>query len=452
MVLASALAILLASVPTAPAKLPLRPCFAQGVAAKCGTLPVPENRDTGRGRKIGLKVVVIPAARQPARRDAFTYLAGGPGGAAASEMPATAVSLWSRVHERRDILLVDQRGTGASHALECPAPAEKLGTERELRAYLDRCTASLEGDATQYGTAAAADDLEAVRVALGYRKLDVYGTSYGATVAQVYLARHPNAVRSVVLDGGTLVDIPFYSRFAPNGQRAIDQIARRCAEAGACARAFPRWAQQLRSLVKAWNAHPVRVAKAGTLSGDGLAGVIQSMTLNAESAASVPLVVARAAAGKHASLAPFIQDEDMTRSIMYWSIWCNESWVGLDAAGPWGTYLDGNAADALETYRMVCKYFPKHAEPASSKTRVRSNVPLLALVGGADPQDPIGNLAGLTSAMPNSRAVVVPGLGHAIGQYGCLPNLVGQFVERADAKRLDARCARSIKPPPFVLR
>jgi pimeloyl-ACP methyl ester carboxylesterase len=196
----------------------------------------------------------------------------------------------------------------------------------------------------------------------------------------------------------------------------------------------------------------VRVAKAGTLSGDGLAGVIQSMTLNAESAASVPLVVARAAAGKPAPLAPFIQDEEMTRSIMYWSIWCNESWVGLDTAGPWGTYLDGNTADALETYHMVCKYFPKHAEPASIKTRVRSNVPLLALVGGADPQDPIGNLGGLAAAMPNSRAVVVPGLGHAIGQYGCLPNLVAQFVDSANAKRLDARCARTIKPPPFVLR
>jgi pimeloyl-ACP methyl ester carboxylesterase len=82
---------------------------------------------------------------------------------------------------------------------------------------------------------------------------------------------------------------------------------------------------------------------------------------------------------------------------------------------------------------------------------VRSDVPLLALVGGADPQDPIGNLAGLGAALPNRRAIVVPGLGHAIGQYGCLPNLVAQFVDRANARRLDARCTRTIKPTPFVL-
>jgi len=450
--IATALALLIAAAPTPPAKLPLHACVVRGVPAKCATMQVPENRDTELGRTIGLRVVVIPARRKPARPDAFTYLAGGPGGAAASEMPAVVVALWSRVHERHDIVLVDQRGTGGSHALECPEPESPIDTEEALHSYLDACTRSLDGDATQYGSAAAADDLEAARLALGYRKLNVYGTSYGATLAQVYLARHAAAVRSVVLDGGTLVDIPFFERFAPNGQRALDLVAARCAATSACARAFPRWPRQLDSLIAAWNTQPVRVTSTVTLDGDGFAGVIQSMTLGAESAASIPLVVARAAAGRYAPLARFLDDSEMTRSIMYWSIWCNESWVGLGAAGPWNTYLDGNAAEALRVYGSVCKYFPKHQESDATRTRVQSKVPLLALVGGADPQDPIGNLAGLGAAMPNSRAIVVPGLGHAIGQYGCLPNLVAQFIERASAKRLDARCTRTIKPAPFALR
>jgi pimeloyl-ACP methyl ester carboxylesterase len=449
--LATALAILLAAAPTPPAKLPLHACTVRGVAARCATLQVPENRDTGLERTIGLRVVVLPSLRKPARPDAFTYLAGGPGGAAASEMPAAALALWSRIHERHDIVLVDQRGTGGSHPLECPEPDAAAETEDALRGYLDACVRSLDGDATQYGSAAAADDLEAVRVALGYRKLNVYGTSYGATLAQVYLARHSAAVRSVVLDGGTLVDIPFFERFAANGQRALDQVAARCATVPACARAFPRWPAQLRSLIAAWNAKPVRVSSTQTLDGDGLAGVVQSMTLMAESASSIPLVVARAAAGRHGPLARFLDDSETTRSIMYWSIWCNESWVGLGATGPWNTYLDGNTAAALSVYGSVCKYFPKHEETEATRTRVRSDVPLLALVGGADPQDPIGNLAGLGAALPNSRAIVVPGLGHAIGQYGCLPSLVAQFVDRANARRLDARCTRTIKPTPFVL-
>jgi pimeloyl-ACP methyl ester carboxylesterase len=136
---------------------------------------------------------------------------------------------------------------------------------------------------------------------------------------------------------------------------------------------------------------------------------------------------------------------------MFWSIWCNERWVGLDAPPSVGTYLDGNAAASLDVYRTVCALFPKHEEPASSQTLPHSSVPLLALVGGADPQDPIGNLEGLTAALPNARVVVAPGQGHGVGQIGCLPDLVARFVARGSAKSLDVRCARRIAPPPFVL-
>jgi pimeloyl-ACP methyl ester carboxylesterase len=420
----------------------------QQVPARCGTLLVPENRDTGLGRTIGLRVVVVPARRKPARRDAFAYLAGGPG-AAATASTAVVVGLWRGVNERRDIVLVDQRGTGGSHELECPPPAED---ETDLGAYLDRCRSSLDGDPTRYGSAAAADDLDDVRAALGYTKLDVYGVSYGATLAQIYLTRHPSSVRTVVLDGGTRVDIPFMGRYAQNGQRALDVIARRCSAVKACARAFPTWVTQLRSLIEAWNAQPVRVTTTETLSGDGLAGVIQSMSRTAEQAASIPLVVSRAAAGVYGPLARFVEGGETTRSIMFWSIWCNERWVGLDAQSASGTYLDGNAAASLDLYRTVCALFPTHQEPTSSQTLPHSNVPLLALVGGADPQDPIGNLDGLTASLPNARIVVAPGQGHGVGQYGCLPDLVARFVARGSARGLDIRCARKIAAPPFVLR
>ncbi len=444
--LATALAVLLAAAPTAQEKLPLRACVVQGVPAKCGTLLVPENRDTGLGSRIGLRVVVLPA-RKPARSDAFTYLAGGPGGAA-SEQAAVVNSIWNGVRERRDILLVDQRGTGRSHPLACPPPEQNEDVAVMIRA----CLASLNGDPTQYGTAAAADDLEAVRTALGYRSLDLYGISYGATLAQVYLARHPRSVRSVVLDGATLLDVPFLGRFAVNGQRALDLVVRRCTREPACARAFPAWATQIRSLIEAWNARPAAVAPDVTLTGDELAGVIQFMTMNAASAASIPFVVSQAARGDHAPLVRQLPSAGADNPLMYWSIWCNERWVGLDARGPWGTYLDGYVATQLERYRSVCAYVPDHAEPASNLARVRASVPALALVGGADPQDPAANVAGLGAAMPKARVVVLPGHGHGVGQYGCLPSLVARFVERGSAATLDVRCVRTTRPPPFVLR
>ena len=444
--LASALAILLAAATTSQAKLPLRPCVVQGVPAKCGTLLVPENRDTGLGPRIGLRVVVVPAGQKTARPDAFAYLAGGPGGAA-TEQTAVVNSIWSGVHERHDILLVDQRGTGGSHPLACSTPERN----EDVGVMINACLASLNGDPTQYGTAAAADDLDAVRAALGYRTLNLYGISYGATLAQVYVARHPRAVRSVVLDGATLIDIPFFGRFAVNGQRALDLVARRCAREAPCARAFPGWTLRLRSLIEAWNVTAVTIGPDVTLSGNDLAGVIQLMTLNASSAASIPLVVTRAARGEYAPLAQQLPTEG-DNPIMFWSIWCNERWVGLDARGPWGTYLDGYTASQLDRYRSLCTYVPDHPEPASNLARVRSNVPVLALVGGADPQDPAANVARLAAAMPKARVVVLPEHGHGVGQYGCLPNLVKLFVDRGSAAELDVRCVRRIKPPPFALR
>ena len=445
--LASALAVLLAAATTSQAKLPLRPCLVQGVGAKCGTLLVPENRDTGLGPRISLRVVVVPARIPPARRHAFAYLAGGPGGAA-SEQTAVVNSVWSGVHEHHDILLVDQRGTGGSHPLTCP-PSERSD---DVSVMIRACVASMNGDPTQYGTAAAADDLEAVRSALGYRTLNLYGISYGATLAQVYLARHPRSVRTVVLDGATLLDVPFFGRFAVNGQRALDLVARRCVREPACARAFPGWTLQLRSLIEAWNARPVAVGPAVILSGNDLAGVIQLMTLSASSAASIPLAVSRAARGDYAPLARQLPSAAVDSPLMFWSVWCNERWVGLDARGPWGTYLDGYAATQLERYRSVCADVPDHAEPASNHARVRSGVPVLALVGGADPQDPAANIAGLGAAMPKARVVVLPEHGHGVGPYGCLPNLVSLFVDRGSAATLDVRCVRATKPPPFALR
>ncbi|HET8952706.1 MAG TPA: alpha/beta hydrolase, partial [Solirubrobacteraceae bacterium] len=222
--------------------------------------------------------------------------------------------------------------------------------------------------------------------------------------------------------------------------------------APSCARAFPGWPQQLRSLIEAWNARPVALGPDVTLTGDGLAGLIQSLTLSASSAASIPLAVARAARGDYAPLARQLPSSGADSPLMFWSIWCNERWVGLDARGPWGTYLDGYAAAQLERYRSVCAYVPDHAEPASNLARVRSSVPVLALVGGADPQDPAANVAGLGAAMPKARVVVLPEHGHGVGQYGCLPNLVSLFVARGSAARLDVRCVRATEPPPFALR
>jgi pimeloyl-ACP methyl ester carboxylesterase len=440
MVLAVAAAALAMSA-HAPTLL-LTPCDVQSVPAGCGTLRVPEDRARPAGRTIELRVVVVPARHQPAPAHAFAYLTGGPGGAATAET-YEVVTAFAAVHDRQDILLVDQRGTGGSHPLDCrPAP----GGAAALRA----CATAAEGDVRRYGTRAAADDLDAVRAALGYDRLDVYGVSYGATLAQVYLRRHRGRVRTLVLDGATFLDVPFLDGYAPNAQRALDGLAHRCAAASGCARAFPRWEATLTRLVRHWDERPVRLSRSRSLDGDGLAGIVHDMLLDPQTAAAIPYVVTRAGAGDLRPLARQAAPGTRSGQLVFWSIWCDEPWVGLGAGGPWHTLFDGWTRRLLAGYRAACRGLPHRPEPAAAWHLPRTQVPLLLLAGGADPQDPLANAAGLRWFFPRGRAVVVPGLGHGVGSYGCLGGLVSLFVDRADAAGLDTRCVRAVRPPPFV--
>ena len=400
---------------------PPRPCVVQWTGARCGTFFVPENHTKPNGHTIGLHVVVLPAVATPARKDAVTYLAGGPGDAATEQALAQG---WqsSALKLNRDILLVDQRGTGGS---------DPHG-----------------GDVTQYGTRMAMDDLDAVRAALGYRQLNVIGSSYGATAAQVYLKLHPSSVRTLMLTGGTAIDVPYFDRYALNAQRALDQLAGLCNSEPSCRKAYPDWARQFSKLVKAWNAEPA------LMTGDELASVVQDMLLDLTKAVSIPLVVSRAAKGDYVPLEQADSgDLDVDLNLMGSSIWCNEPWTGLDAKGPWGTDFDSYTTALIAAFRKECRTIPKRAEPRSLWTLPASSpVPVLAFVGGADPQDPLTNLSELKQHFPDSRTVVFPHIGHQFNIGDCGDQILADFVERGTTKGLDTtRCDRAVVVPPFAL-
>ncbi len=394
----------------------------QGIDARCGTFRVPENRTKVNGRTIGLHVVVLPAFSKPAREDAVTYLAGGPG-QAATESAADLSQQLSVLNVYRDILLVDQRGTGQSN------PGG--------------------GDGTQYGTKMAMDDLDAVRAALGYRQLAVIGSSYGATAAQVYLKRHPSSVRALILAGATAIDVPFFDRYAVNAQRALDQLANLCASDSDCRQTFPGWERQFGELVKAWNADPEH-----GMTGDELAAIVHVMLLDLTKAVSIPLVVSSAAKGDYGPLEDADSgDLEAELNRMSESIWCNEPWTGLDATGPWGTDFDSYTTARIAAFRNACSSVSKRAEPRSLWTLpAHSPVPVLALVGGADPQDPITNLSNLKQHFPDSRTIIFPHVGHSFGLGGCLYPILTDLVDRDTTKGLDTtRCDGAVAVPPFWL-
>ena len=404
-----------------PYPWPPEPCVVEGIVARCGSLVVPENRAKPDGRRIGLHVVVLPSFSKPVKPDAVTYLAGGPGSAATDNVAIRSQQL-TRLQTDHDILLVDQRGTGRS----------KAG----------------HPDVTQYGTRMAMDDLDAVRTALGYRQLDVIGSSYGATAAQVYATLHPASVRALVLAAGTAIDVPFYRRYAVNAQRALDQLAKLCTSQPDCRTTFPNWEQQFGELVKAWDDHPVH-----GMSGDEFASVIHAMLLDTDKAVSIPLVVSRAAAGDFAPLKRQ-GSGDLNPSLgLMASIWCSEPWTGLDAIGPWGTEFDSYTTAQIAAFQRRCSSVPRRPEPRSLWALPTSSpIPVLALVGGADPQDPTSNLSDLKQHFPDNRIVVFPHVGHEFNIGGCVDDMMTDLVEHGTSSGLDTtRCDGAVVVPPFPL-
>jgi pimeloyl-ACP methyl ester carboxylesterase len=438
----------------------LRPCtLAGGVPARCGTVTVPENRTRANGRTIRLRVAVVPARDGGSQPDPLVYLAGGPGGSAIAGA-AGVRQVFRGVNESRDIVLVDQRGTGASNRLVCPLPRTSLpASAAAVRAYARSCLARVDADVGRYTTAPAMDDLADVIRALGYERVDVYGISYGATAAQYLLAQHPELVRTAILDGATLLDVPIFERWGANGERALRSVLARCAASPRCARAFPRVRREAFEMMAALRRAPVR-ANGITIRPADAAGALQALSRTPDGAAQIPWIAHHAMTGDWDMLALAIEQQEggdggATRQLMFWSIVCNEPWArwspARTRAASRGTYLAERTALDARLAAAVCSTMPKAAQPAWSKARVRSSVPVLLVVGGDDPQDPVANVSNARRELPASRTVVVPHAGHGSLQLGCLPTLAEQFVERGTAAGLDTRCAARYRPPPFVV-
>jgi pimeloyl-ACP methyl ester carboxylesterase len=459
-VLAAALALVpLGAAGTAG--ITLRPCTLGGgaVEARCGTYRVPENRAAPGGRTIALRVAVLPARDGASSPDPLVYLAGGPGGSAIADA-AGIRQIFGGVNESRDIVLVDQRGTGSSHRLECPVPKEPLGTSAAaIRAYVRSCLGRFQADVRQYTTAPAMEDLAEVVRALGYEQVDVYGLSYGATAAQYLLAQHPELVRTAILDGATLLDVPVFERWGPNGERALRSILARCTSTQRCRRAYPRVRSEVFEMMATLRRAPVH-ANGIVIHAADAAGAIQALSRTPDGATQIPWIAHRARAGDWDPLAFAVDAQGTggvaTRQLMFWATVCSEPWArwspARTRAESRGTYLAERTELDAALAAAVCSAMPKARQPAWSRARVRSDVPVLLVVGGDDPQDPLANVRNARRELSSSRTVAVPHAGHGSLQLGCLPTLARRFVEHGTAAGLDTRCAARYTPPAFVVR
>ncbi len=451
----------------------MRTCLANGAAAVCGRLSVAEDRSDPVGRRIDLNVVILPATTTEIRPDPVFFLTGGPGGPATVEY-AYAARTFSSLNRMRDFVLVDQRGTGGSNRLVIPATPDTTGlsdadADAKIKAWLPDALAALPGDPRFYTTAAAADDIDDVRLALGYERINLYGGSYGATAAQYYIRQHSEHLRSVVMDGGTLLEVPIFEVMAANSQRALDLMFDRCAADHSCAAAFPDVRTEFDALLATLAKAPVTTRVAHPWTGDSividrqtLAGAVHAALLNDQATASLPRLIHAAYGGDWDAVGQAIangigpKSSDTSQLVMSAVIRCSEAWARMDPTETARLAKDSYIADVYvanaEALRSFCRYVPRGVLPADDAAAVNSRVPALVILGEADPQNPPANVAAAAHDLPNSTTVIVPGEGHTVGRLGCMPDLVATFVERGSAAGLDASCATSSSPlPPFAL-
>jgi pimeloyl-ACP methyl ester carboxylesterase len=443
------------------------PVASARVSARCGTLEVLEDPTRPAGRKISLRIAVLPAGSASAKPDPVFVLAGGPGQSITETYPRIAPA-FDRLNRERDIVLVDQRGSGGSGPLACPKlgradrDAELLPTEAGRAA--GACARSLQADLTRFGTADFVRDLDAARAALGYEKVNLVGFSYGTRAALAYARTHPDRARTLVLDGVAPFQMNIGSDFDRDSERALGLLFQRCSGEPACRERYPRLEKEFRDLLTRLDTKPEKVRARHpvtgepldvTVDGDAVRQVVLAFLYQPETSALLPPLLLQARDGDLAPIAAqgilAVTDiqAGMSRPLQL-SVLCSEDvpFFTDPAPGAPSTFL-GNGA--REAFRTLCEEWPRAPLDPSFHESPRIEVPALLLSGDADPVTPPRWADLAAASLPASRRITVPGQGHGVLVRGCLPRVVAEFVDRGSPDGIDVSCADRMTPAPIFL-
>lgn len=461
----------------------LTPCRLHGVAheARCGSITRALDPSREHGPTVELHFAVLPAlARQPAP-DPVVFIAGGPG-QSAIELAGPISHRLGRLGRQRDIVLVDQRGTGRSAPLRCDddaAAGTSLREQLEAPLQLQRmrqCLARLQalpwGDLRHYGTSVAMADLDAVRQALGAERINLVAASYGTRAALEYLRLYPRQVRRMVLDGVVPADMALPEAAAVDAQAAFDALLQHCANDEACRRRHPqlpqRWQAVLATLPRELRiAHPLTgQSESVWLSADALAQLLRAALYAPATAAALPAAI-DAAARSHfeplVALASALSPASSRGTIaqgMHFAVVCSEDLPRQGGRGGARSAAraappQGPGGGLAAMYHEVCAFWPRGELPAGFTDIVATGAPVLLLSGGIDPATPPRHGERVARALgERARHVVVPQAGHGVLALPCIGDAVEHFIEASDdaqALRVDTGCARDMpRATPFV--
>jgi pimeloyl-ACP methyl ester carboxylesterase len=407
-------------------------CRVAGVEPEvlCGKREVLENRAAGTGRTIALNIVVLPATTDSVVDDAVVFLAGG-GVVPATRYARFLSTAMPELRQHRDIVLVDQRGTGGSNPLTCDRASLDTATglppdERYLR-YIAACRASLamRADVRFYTTSLAMQDLDDVRSWLGYRALDLYSASYGTSAAATYVRRYPDRVRTVVMHGVVPLDVPMQLDLARSAQQTLDDVLERCAADAACRAAYPDVRAELARVMAGDAPQPFREALNSALA------AVPSMR-------QVPMMIHDAAVGTAPPPEPPPGGAPAPLGVRL-AILCSEGLSHVDtaaiASATAGTFL----GDFPVRFQLRwCNGWPTAPLPPDFRTPFRSATPALLLTGELDPVTPPAYADRVRGWFTNGTVLRLPHRSHS-DTDPCVSGLIEAFIVSGGA-RPDASC------------
>ena len=444
---------------SAQASEPCRlPDFPQEV--RCGHLQRPLDPTQPEGKKIDVHYVVVPSQDRNKLQDAVFLLAGGPG-QSAIELAGFGQAVFGRLNRRRDLVFVDQRGTGRSAPLRCP----ELENRSEVVDYdamlklADECRQKLQtlpyGDLQYFSTSIAVQDLEAVRKELGYSAINLVGASYGTRAGLEYLRQFPASVRRLVLDGIAPPDMRLPSADA---QAALDGVFSDCAKDIKCKQIYPdlaaRWKKLLSKVPQKITLKHPRQMQQMTLpmTRDTLIGLVHKTLYSASTTAGLPYAITQA---EQANFEPLIALSGALSLVgpgaiangMHFSVWCGEAYARPNPIAP----KDDFEIMSSSMYNRICEKWPRASIPAAFFDIPASPALVLLLSGGIDPVTPTRHGAAVAKALgAKARHISVDNAGHGLLAHGCVRDVLYRYInakEEAEAIKVDASCVRQIPRP-----
>lgn len=452
--------------------------YTQDEFLQCGYLTVPADHAAASGATIRLAVVILKSQEAAPQPDPLFIAQGGPGASTIETYASTLLS--DRPYPERDLVLFDQRGTLYSQpvlycteidALTIQTLDQNLSPEESERLNLTAMTAcrkrlSDQGiNLSNFNSLQNAEDIESLRQALGYGKINLYGVSYGTLLALHFMRLHPESLRSVVLDGVVPPQTNVFLYAGQTENAAFNRLFAACQADAACNAEFPDLERVFFDLTARLNQEPVRITIQDiehdktypntVINGDTFQWLTFQLLYAGDVLPALPRMIYDArkgdfdVAGRILGLLLF--DQSMSYG-MYYSVECAEDAdftpgeQDLSGVRPEIARMEQRNPQAMLD---ICQAWNVQALGPQADQTVVSDVPTLLLSGAFDPVTPAPYAEQVAANLKNRYSFVFPAGGH--GQFmsnDCADGLIGAFLNHP-AQAPDAACIQNYPAPRF---